>query len=101
MRQELQPVLEEAKTLAREELPKLLGELEEVRVTALARLTLPVAAATRDESLDVSEAARRLGVSTSYLYHHSRDFSFARHQGRKLLFSARGIEAHLAKQRRS
>src|SRR5580704_18419309 len=58
-----------ARTLPSEELPRLLGDLEEVRATALARLVAPPPAHTGpDELIDVQEASRRLGVSTDYLY---------------------------------
>lgn len=73
-----------------EELPRLLGDLEEVRCTAMVRLTLSVQApAGPDELLDVKEAARRLGVSPDYLYRRHATYPFTRRNGRKLCFSAR------------
>lgn len=96
MRDELKPILAQAMTVAPEELPRLLGDLEEVRATALARLTAPQLATDQaDELLDVAEAASRLGVSKDYLYRHHRDFPFSRHMGRKLLFSAAGLAKHI------
>jgi hypothetical protein len=96
MRDELKPILAQARTVTPEELPRLLGELEEVRATALARLTAPQPATDHaDELLNVAEAASRLGVSEDYLYRHHKDFAFARHMGRKLLFSAAGIAKHI------
>ena len=45
-----------------------------------------------DENLSVDEAARRLGVSRDYLYHHAPKLPFTVRIGRRLLFSARGLE---------
>jgi predicted DNA-binding transcriptional regulator AlpA len=97
MRDELKPILAQARTAAPEELPRLLGDLEEVRATALARLTAPQPAQSQDDELiDVTEAARRLGISKDYLYRHYKDFPSARHIGSKLLFSLRGIDKYIS-----
>jgi hypothetical protein len=77
------------------ELPTFLGQLETIRVTAMARLASPTVAQTEDCLLEVPEASARLGVSPDYLYHHHSKFPFTRRVGRKLLFSARGIEQHI------
>lgn len=96
MRDKLKAALEEARSLPLDDLPAFLGELEQVRVTALARLSAPVAApAPPDERVDIATAAKRLGVSTSYLYRNHKRLSFCKNEGRKLLFSARGIEQHI------
>jgi len=96
MRDELQFVLRAARELPVEQLPRLLGELEECRCTAIARLTVSAPAQSQsDELLDVEEAARRLGLSKDYLYRHRKDFPFTRRVGRKLLFSAMGIEYYI------
>jgi predicted DNA-binding transcriptional regulator AlpA len=96
MKQELQPMLEAARTLPPEQLPRLLGDLEEVRATALARLSAPGSHQTEsDKLLDVSEAAARLGISKDYLYRNHSDFSFTRRVGRSLRFSASGIENYI------
>jgi excisionase family DNA binding protein len=98
MRPDLQPVLAAARALPPEELPELLGELEQVRCTAMARLSAPAPVrVTPDELVDVEEAARRLGVSTEYLYRHHKKFPFTRREGRKLLFSSAGIAEYLKK----
>ena len=96
MRQELQSALNAARQIPREELPRLLGELEEIRFTAIARLTPPPSiATTADELLDVDQAASRLGMSKDYLYRHHAQFPFARRVGRRSVrFSARGIEEY-------
>jgi len=93
MRQELESILTAARTLPREELPRLLGELEEVRTTALSRLTLPVLAqCPPDQLIDAGEASQRLGISRDYLYHHHQQFRFTKRVGRRLLFSSLGID---------
>lgn len=92
-------MLNVARTLAPDELPRLLGELETVRAVAWSRLTVPAAPAnqqTRDELLDVDAAADRLGMSASYLYRNHRKFSFSRRLGRSLRFSAEGIEGYIS-----
>ncbi len=77
-------------------LPEFIGELEAVKATAWARLTAPAAAQSEhDELLGVGEAARRLGISEDYLYRRAPEYPFTRRQGRKLLFSAQGIDKHI------
>jgi excisionase family DNA binding protein len=88
-------VLSAARTLPAEELPRLVGDLEEIKWVALVRLTSPAAQHPPDELLNVEEAARRLGVSPGYLYRNHHRLPFTRHMGRKLLFSANGIEAYI------
>jgi hypothetical protein len=98
MRQELQPALELARALAPDDLAEFLGELEIVRVTALAR----IAAAPElppDRNIDASEASERLHVSKSYLYRNAEHFPFTRKEGRKVLFSANALELYLRKKR--
>ena len=86
-------MLNSVRNLPAEELPDLIGELEVVKATAWARLTAPTRThPERDELLSVPEAARRLKVSEDYLYRHSGEYPFTRRQGRKLLFSALGID---------
>ena len=99
MRQELLSAFVQAQTLAPEELPRLLGDLEEIRATALARLASPVAGGRPDELLDVEQAALRMNLSKDYLYRHHKRFPFARRIGRKLLFSSVGLESYLKRAR--
>ncbi len=99
MRSELQSALHLAETSSPEEIPALLGELEQIRVTALARLAAPAAMVVRpsDELLNVHAAAKRLGVSRDYLYRHHSEFPFVRKipHCRKLLFSSSGLDKFL------
>ena len=101
MRPTLQSALNEARDLSAEELPRLLGDLEEVRATAQARLLAPPSQAVPDEWLDVTEAAALLKVSESYLYHKGAGLPFAKHFGKRLLFSRTGIEKHMKKAARA
>lgn len=93
-------LLERLRTMARElsagDLPSFIGELEAVKATAWQRLSAPAqASGEHDELLSVEVAAERLGVSADYLYRHHSQYPFTRRQGRKLLFSALGIEKHI------
>jgi predicted DNA-binding transcriptional regulator AlpA len=101
MRPELEPILKAARLLSPEELPRLLGELEEIKATALARLTAPtLPTQPPDKLLNVDEAALRLGMSRQYLYNHHKRFAFTRPIGRSLRFSSQGIEHFIRQQRR-
>jgi hypothetical protein len=95
MRSELQTVLVVAKDLPAAELPRLLGELEEIRCTAMARLTTPAAVQRPDELLPVEAAAERLGVSVDYLYRNHSRLLFTRRMGRTLRFSSLGIDDYI------
>ena len=91
MRNELQTVLLVAQELPTGELPRLLGELEEIRCVAMARLITPTAVQRPDELLMVEPAAARLGLSVDYLYrNHS-----TRRMGRSLRFSSLGIDEYI------
>ena len=88
--------------LPREQLLALIGELESIKAEALARFVAPLQAPqNHDELVDIAEASQRLGMSRDYLYRHRNQFSFTRRQGRKVLFSAQGIERHIQQQPRS
>jgi hypothetical protein len=100
MRQELENALTAARILPVQDLPRLLGDLEEVRATALARLAVPAPHTTPNDVLvDVDEASRRLGMSKTYLYHHWHMFAFTRHIGRRVLFSSDGIDKYIRARR--
>jgi excisionase family DNA binding protein len=96
LRSELEFMLTTARTLSPEELPNLLGKLEEIRATALARLTSPKhEPPVPDSLLDVNEAAARLRVSQHYLYRNHRRLPFTRRMGRSLRFSSTGIDQYI------
>jgi predicted DNA-binding transcriptional regulator AlpA len=93
---ELEAVLNRALTLAADELPRFLGELETIRATAWSRLmAAPAAKQASDELIDIKEAARRLGVSRSFLYRNHSQYAFSRREGRSLRFSSHGIQSHI------
>jgi hypothetical protein len=100
MRAELQSVLNSLQVLSPDELPELLGELEVIRATAMLRLSAPAPVPEHDEMLDVKVAAKRLGMSTDWLYDHHSKLPFTRPNGRKLLFSSLGIDEYIRKRRR-
>jgi predicted DNA-binding transcriptional regulator AlpA len=62
---------------------------------ALALAFTPTSAAEADQLLDVSVAAAKLGVSTSYLYRHAGTLPFTVRVGRGLRFSAQGIDRYI------
>ncbi len=97
MRRELQPLLVLARLYPAEDLPAFLGELEQIRITALSRIAAPAVQSRPDESLAIEQAHKRLGVSKSWLYHNWKKFEgkFARQEGTKVLFSSNGIDAYL------
>ncbi|MGB0014368.1 MAG: hypothetical protein WBQ03_22420 [Candidatus Sulfotelmatobacter sp.] len=95
MRNELQTVLLVAQELATAELPHLLGELEEIRCIAMARLITPTAVQRPDELLMVEPAAARLGLSVDYLYRNHFRLPFTRRMGRSLRFSSLGIDEYI------
>jgi excisionase family DNA binding protein len=95
MNSQLEPVLQAARTLPPEALPRLLGDLAEIAATAQARLSAPASVQQADELLTVTEACARLHCSRDYLYKNATSLPFTRHLGRKLLFSARRIEQYL------
>jgi len=91
----LEALLEAVKELPVPDLPAFMGKLEEVRFTAQLRLTSPIPIPAPESLLDVTEAAKRLGMSENYLYRHSDKYAFTRREGRKLLFSSSGIDAYI------
>lgn len=94
MRKELELALDLARSLTREQLPRFIGDLEEIRVTAYSRLSGAVVE-REDSLLDVAAASKRLGVSRDYLYRNHRDYPFVRRIGRTLKFSSLGIDKFL------
>ena len=100
MRDELQSVLDSLGQMERDDLPQFLGELETIRATALLRLSAPVPVPRHDELIDVAAAAKRLGMSTDWLYGHHSKLPFTRQNGRKLLFSSLGIDEYIRKKPR-
>ena len=59
----------------------------------------PPVASGADENIGVTEAARRLGVSVDWLY-RQKDIPFRRQVGRRVVFSAKGLDEWNTKQAR-
>jgi predicted DNA-binding transcriptional regulator AlpA len=97
MRDELKAALSLAGNLPAEELPRLLGDLEEVRAVALMRLTTRETKSQTDELLDVQQVAARLHMSADYVYRHAKIFPFTvkNRTGRALRFSSSGLASYL------
>jgi predicted DNA-binding transcriptional regulator AlpA len=91
------------------ELPALIGELEQAKAKAWARLAQPASLAAaesnvdyRSESrmVDIGEAAKRLGMSESWLYRNAALLPFStRPNGRNWRFDTRGIDKYLRDRR--
>ncbi len=90
-----------------DEVPVLLGRLEELRARLWGRLQAPTpppsdgAPADRskhghDQLLDAGEAAKRLGVDRRWIYRHAESLPFTTRLGpRTLRFSERGLDRWL------
>ena len=81
-----------------EELPALLALLAAIATSVAARFLAAAAddhtaSDGADRNLGIAEAAERLGVSKDFLYRRAKRLPFTRRIGRRLLFSAQGLEA--------
>ena len=93
-RSDLQNLVEETPAL---ELPQLIGELEAARAAAWARLTAPAVGPSEPSgqearNLDITEAAKRLGMSKDWLYRHASELPFSLRIGRRLVFDSAALE---------
>ncbi len=85
-----------AAAFALPEVADLIGRL--VSIEERARLRLRQAAdpgavlTAPDDNLSAADAARRLGMSRDWLYRNARRLPFAGRIGRRVVFSARGLE---------
>jgi hypothetical protein len=86
---------------SREDLPVVAGALAEAQARLALRINAPNGhgqpsdAETVDHNLSARSAAKRLGVSLPYLYKHAREYPFTARIGRRVVFSARGLEVWL------
>ena len=96
MRPPLQMVLDSIAQMPTAELPAFLGELETIRMTAIARMSTPAPEKTNgrapEQLLDVAEAAKRLTTSEDFLYRHWRTLPFAHKYPSGLRFTSSGID---------
>ena len=95
---------EEIGELAPEQIPAVLGELEELKAAAWVQLLTPngrnpSGIQPPDELVNAREAARRLGLSLDYVYRHAQQLPFTVRVGRQLRFSSRGIERYIERRR--
>jgi hypothetical protein len=90
MRRELDSILEAARTLERDALPALIGELATIQAIAFARLVSPVNESRDDEWMDVARAAQYLCVEKSFLYQRSKQL--ANRVGSRLVFSRKALD---------
>jgi hypothetical protein len=78
------------------ELPTLVGALAQAQAVALARLTTPRPedhrAEVRDGNISVEDAARRLGVSPSYIHKNAKSLPFVVKIGRRRVCSTSRLE---------
>ena len=80
------------------EIPGLLVSLSGLLTALAAREAHPAtdsdrkAQPNRDENLSAEEASRRLGMSKDWLYRNASSLPFTVRIGRRVLFSARGLE---------
>ncbi len=90
-------ILEKARAVPVTELAGFIGTLATANAIAISRLTpAPMPVPVKHDSLiSIEEAARRLGVSKDYIYRNHSRFDFARREGRRLLFSAKGIDEYI------
>jgi hypothetical protein len=95
-RAELDPVLKLAQSLPAPQLAEFIGELENIRILALARILSPAASPSPDRLIDVAELAERLHVHSDFVYRHQSQYKeFARPQGTKSLWSSNGLDSYL------
>ncbi len=103
MRVELEPIMNLARSVPPQEIPRLLGDLQEIAATALTRLAVtpapppPPAVASPDQLIDVRQAAAHIGMSARWLYRHYRILPHVRIGG----FGDRGKGRSRIKFRRS
>lgn len=101
----LQAAAESATEVPPQEIPALLGALEQLKARLWAQLNIscvgpPDGASHDDTLLEVHEASARLGVSRDYLYRHAKALPFTVRIGRSVRFSSKGIEKYIRARQR-
>jgi predicted DNA-binding transcriptional regulator AlpA len=81
-----------------EEIPAVLLQLA-AQLLAKAQAKEKNGSGQGDRLLSLEEAAAKLQVSHSWLYRRSKKLSFVVRNGRKLVYSERGIEEYIAAQK--
>lgn len=91
-------------TVADDEIPDAIGELERAKAALWARLTAPKpngapSPGAADEYLTPTETAKRLKASTRWVYRHARELGGVRFSPRCLRFPAGAVERHASRRR--
>jgi len=88
-----------AVTLPPDRLPEFLGEIETIRIVALARIQ---PAKDEDRTIDAQTAADELGIarSTFYRNHKRKPYPFVSPEGGKLTASLAGLRKYQQAKRR-
>ena len=98
-----------AEALPREDIPEVLGKIEQLKAALWVNLTNPditkgsravsdLERASNDQLLTAKAAAERLGVDERWIYRRADSLPFTKRLGeRTLRFSERGLEQWLAK----
>ena len=81
------------------QIPALLTQLSTLQTAMALRLvTGEQQSPTADELLGISQAAKRLGTSTDWLYRRTKSLPFVVRVGRHVRFSAHGIDRYVKRQ---
>jgi predicted DNA-binding transcriptional regulator AlpA len=101
---DLDRLLADIDRLPADQLPDAIGALESVKARAWARLVRPesmeASPQDADQTVNVQDAARLLGMSPTWVYRHADTLPFTRRVGRRALrFSVAGIRRYLARRR--
>lgn len=81
-----------------EQIPALLAQLSAVQSSMAARLleaSGEAAAPHEDTLIGAEDAAKRLGVSTDWIYRRTRSLPFVVRVGRHVRFSSTGIDRYI------
>ena len=97
MRAETLRILQLTRELAVADLPQLLGELETIRATAMARL-YAVPAPPEDRLLTPAQAAEKLSISEKFVYKHAKELGGVP-VGGALRFSEKGLNQAIRRRR--
>ncbi|MGH9539918.1 MAG: helix-turn-helix domain-containing protein [Terriglobales bacterium] len=104
MKQELEVVLQAARMLPTEELPRLLGDLRVIESVAQARLLAPApaqpAATNGSDLLDVKQTARYIGMSCGFVYRNADTMPVLR-IGNVIRFRRRDLDLWITDRRKA
>jgi excisionase family DNA binding protein len=80
---------------------QVIGELERLKFTLWTGATTPVVSPAPSTALDISEVAKRIGMSKPWIYREARAgrLPFARRLGRRIKFEEAGLTRWLEKRR--